>query len=289
MAAKKKSDIIELSPLEKKILKDLRKADLTDAERKRLLKQIQTPEIERGRKVRRHYPSRHFRVGVTSDWHVGNKNFRYDVFEDSVKIFNKEKVDEIYHPGDIIEGMSNRDGHIYELAIPGVSGQLDRAVDLLNQYKQPITGVLGNHDLWAMKKGNQGMDIAGELERRVKNLSMIGHLYGDIQVNPNTTIRLSHEGASSYALSYSMQKRINSLSGGDKPSVIFNGHLHKALYMFYRNIHAVEAGTLEDQTEFMKMKGSPSHVGFWICDIHYNRNGVTKFSPTFYPYFKDNK
>jgi len=279
------TEIGALSPLEEEVLKDLRKANLSDAERKRLLKQIQNPEIKRGNRIKRQYPSRRFRVGIISDWHVGNKNFRKDVFEDSVKEFNKQKVDEIYHIGDVIEGMSNREGHIYELDIPGVSGQLDVAVDLLKQYRQPITGILGNHDLWAMKKANQGVDVGNELENRVNGMTMIGHLYGDIEINPKTSIRLSHEGSSAYALSYSLQKRINALSGGDKPSVIFNGHLHKALYMFYRNVHAVEAATFESQTEFMKMKGSPAHVGFWIADIHYNKNGVTKFSPTFYPYY----
>jgi hypothetical protein len=56
--------------------------------------------------------------------------------------------------------------------------------------------------------------------------------------------------------------------------------------MHYRNIHALESGTLERQTEFMKMKGSPAMVGFWILDINLReKGGVERFKPTWYPQY----
>ena len=57
------------------------------------------------------------------------------------------------------------------------------------------------------------------------------------------------------------------------------------MYMFYRNVHALESMTLQDQTPFMAMKGSPAHVGFSILDIYVNKKGIDKFTPTFYPYY----
>jgi predicted phosphodiesterase len=264
------------------LLKIIKEQHLTETEIKTLLKQLKHPKQEH---YKRTIPfSKHYKIGVISDWHVGNKNFREDVFCDSVKVFNKEKVDFIVHPGDIIDGMSNRDGHIYELAILGLTKQVDKAVDLLSQYQQPIYAILGNHDLWGMNKANQGVHIGADLENRIKDFTIVGDLRGDLVIG-SVTVRLSHEGNSAYALSYSMQKIINGLPGGDKPGVIINGHLHKGMYMFYRNVHAMEAMTFEDQTPFMAMKGSPAHVGFSIVDLYVDKFGVQKFSPTFYPYY----
>lgn len=276
---------LDVSDLEQELLKELRKEKMTPEEASTILKQLRKPEVRNHNVIDRHYGSKRFKIGVVSDLHFGHKNFRPDVFDDSVKAFNDEKVDEIYIPGDIIEGISGREGHVFELAKLGVTAQVAYAADHLIAYKQPITAILGNHDLWAMKKMNQGVHVGEMLQREVKGLQVVGDMSADIKVNPNLTIRMTHEGATAYALSYSLQKRINALTGGTKPSILLNGHLHKQLYMFYRNIHAFECGTLESQTEFMAMKGTPAHVGFMTLDVSYNNKGVVKVSPTFYPYY----
>jgi len=264
------------------ILKLIKDQHLSDEEIKVFLKQLhQQPKTHKKVDLSLGY---NYKFLIVSDLHIGHNNFREDIFEDTVKTANRERVDGILIPGDIIEGMSNRDGHIYEVAIPGITKQVDYAVDLLNQYKQPIYAILGNHDLMSMRKGNQGVHIGSDLENRVKNFNLLGDMRGDLTIGA-VTLRLSHEGNSSYALSYSLQKIINGLTGGDKPHIICNGHLHKAMYMFYRNIHALESGTLEDQTDFMAMKGSPAHVGYWLLKIRADKNGLQSFSPTFYPYY----
>mgnify|MGYP006921402741 CR=1 FL=1 len=264
------------------LLKLLREKNLTDEEVKLMLKQLEHPPIKHKRFSLG--SSLHYKFLLFSDPHIGSLYHREDVAEDTVRVANKEKVDGILLPGDITEGMSNRDGHIYELAIAGVTNQVNYAVDFLNEFKQPIYAILGNHDLMGMKKGNQGVNIGEDLERRVKNLTLLGDMRGDLDIN-GSTLRLSHEGNTAYSLSYSMQKIINGLPGGDKPGIIANGHLHKGMYMFYRNVHALESMTLQDQTPFMAMKGSPAHVGFSILDIYVNKKGIDKFTPTFYPYY----
>lgn len=268
-----------------KIMKYLKKHNLTYDEIKKVVRQSEQYQQKVNTEHNHFIGSRHVKVGVLSDLHYGHSNFRYDIFQDSVKVFNKESVDAIYCPGDLTEGMSNREGHIHELAVPGVSNQVDGVADILNEFKQPFYFILGNHDLWSMKKGNQGVNIGEYIEGKAKNAHYLGDMKAQINLSPSVKMELSHEGSAAYALSYSMQKRINAISGGDKPHIKLNGHIHKMLYMFYRNIHAVECGTLEDQTEFMAMKGTPSHTGFWILDIHYNKKGINRFQPTAYPYY----
>ena len=86
--------------------------------------------------------------------------------------------------------------------------------------------------------------------------------------------------------SYSGQKIINSLEGGTKPNIIFNGHIHKSLQMYYRNIWFHESGTLMHQSEFMAMKGSPAHVGFWTSEIKFSKNGIQSIKSEWYPIYK---
>ena len=275
----------QISPLEKAVIDQVRALDLDPDEVRTLLTQLQKPERAR-RSFDHFYDSKRTRIGVISDLHIGSKFFREDAFEAAVNRFNQSDIEGVYIPGDIIEGMSNRDGHIYELAQVGVSAQMDRAAELLRAFDKPLFYTTGNHDEWSKKKANQGHLVGPEMELRLGNgAQFLGEYTADIKLHPNVTVRLTHEGSSSYALSYSGQKRINALQGGTKPDVIFNGHIHKMLHMFYRGINYFESGTMQDQTPFMAMKGSPSHVGFWVADIQYNKKGVNKVATEMYPFY----
>ena len=83
-----------------------------------------------------------------------------------------------------------------------------------------------------------------------------------------------------------MQKLMESFTGGEKPNILVQGHYHKALYMFNRNIHGLEAGTMCGQTSWMRGKKIPAHKGFWIIDLSLGKGGIGKFAPAFYPGYK---
>ena len=118
------------------------------------------------------------------------------------------------------------------------------------------------------------------------NLPLLGHDEGDIKLNDNVSIRLWHgEDRNSYALSYRVQKILESLQGGDKPSIMFCGHTHKYVKLFERNVHAISIGCLEDQTKWMRGKRLAANPGFGIYDITFNNTGVTKLNETFYPFY----
>lgn len=261
----------------------LRKTPLTDAELKQiLLSSKPRPSI----KYHHDFGKKKIKLGLVSDLHIGHKMFDYKAFDKSVKVFNREKVDLIISPGEIIEGMSGRDGHIYELKHVGYTAQMNEAVKLLKRYKAPFHFITGNHDAWGKNKGNAGYEVGPELERRLPNSKFLGEMQARVDLGNHTYLDLTHRGNTAYALSYPLQKLINALEGGSKPDILCNGHLHKSLYLFYRNIHALESGTLERQTEFMKMKGSPAMVGFWILDISLrDKGGVERFKPTWYPQY----
>ena len=275
----------KLTDRQEKILDLIAKSSLSDSEINILLKSKPPRQV---RPIHRTYFGKDkIRIGVVSDFHMGSKYFNEPGFEYCIERFNREKVDAIYFPGDILEGMSQRDGQIFELSEIGYTEQLNKAVSRLKKFKHPFYFITGNHDKWAKDKGNLGLSIGEEIERRVPNAKFLGEMEATVDLGYNIKMKLTHRGNSStYALSYSGQRMINNIPGGEKPNIILNGHLHKSIYMYYRNIHYLEAGTLQNQTEFMKMKGAPANVGFWIIDIELGNKGVTGFKPSWYPIFE---
>ena len=195
-------------------------------------------------------------------------------------------------PGDITEGMSGREGHIYELSHLGVSNQINYAVEQLSQIGVPIYAITAtnSHDGWSSSKGNQGFEVGPELERRIKNFNFLGYDEADLELDNGLKLKLTHPGdGTAYAVSYKLQKYINALAGGKKPDILLQGHYHKAMYMFYRNIHAFDSGTLCEQTIFMKKKQTPAMLGYWIIEavVDKKNGGVDKIKPEFVPFYEN--
>ena len=86
-----------------------------------------------------------FTFGYFSDAHIGHKEFRVDLFDYMVRFFKREKPDMILNPGDHVEGMSGRPGHVYELSHIGFDQQFKRVVELYAQLDEfPHYGIDGN-------------------------------------------------------------------------------------------------------------------------------------------------
>lgn len=81
-------------------------------------------------------------------------------------------------------------------------------------------------------------------------------------------IRLTHpSGGTAYALSYRGQKMAEQIQSGKKPDILVIGHFHRMVYFFYRNIHILEPGTFQSQTEYQMRKAINPAIGGWICEI----------------------
>lgn len=75
---------------------------------------------------------KHIKFGYYSDPHVGQKHFKEPLWHLMTKKFVAEGIDVVYCPGDNLEGMSGRPGHIYELAQIGATAQLKKAQELFD-------------------------------------------------------------------------------------------------------------------------------------------------------------
>lgn len=121
---------------------------------------------------------------------------------------------------------------------------------------------------WHVKAN--GAYIVEDICNILDGCTYLGSNEGSIIVD-GVEIRLWHgeDGASSYALSYRLQKIIESLAINDRPAIIISGHDHKAIWMpENQGITCIGAGCIEKQTKWMRGKRIPAHHGFWIIKVY---------------------
>jgi len=273
---------LQLKELEKnkEFLEVIKKSKLSPEEAQRVIKGMTgvNPHMYSGKRIS--FSDKHVRFGIISDPHMGHRNYRPDALRHAYKNFKRSGVEFIVNGGDTIEGMSGREGHIYELSHIGASEQLRYFQNEFKElHKIPVYSIEAqdSHGGWFHSKGNAGLNIGEELESRAKNYNFLGYDEQDLTLDNGLIIRLRHPGGgTAYAVSYKMQKYAESIDDIAKPDIIVQGHFHKANYMFYRGMHCIDAGALQDQSPFMKKKGSPSHVGYWIIDAQVTKSGKNK-------------
>ena len=228
------------------------------------------------------------RFGVVSDPHWASKYQQPAHLNDFYDICEREGLSTIYVPGDLSEGIySRRPGHIHERFLHSVDEQEQYIIDHWPRREGVQTRfILGNHDTTHIQ--NAGHDIGKPIHAAREDMDYLGQLNARVYLTPNCILELNHplDGAS-YALSYSLQKYIESIQGGTKPNILINGHHHKAMYLFYRNVHAFEAGTFQAQSSWMKGKRLAAHMGGWIVQVTVDREGtIERCDNTFIPYYR---
>lgn len=260
-----------------------KKPELSKEELRMVQRQLKgTAPIDK--QYKHHYGGGRFRFCSPNDPHIGSKQFKPEIWDKARKYSEKTGCEAVYCAGDLIEGMSGRDGHVYELTHVGVSAQMQYAAELINQWKLPFYAIMGNHDEWASSKMNMGVNVGSELESKCKNFKCLGNMEADVELKKGVVMKLFHpNGGSAYAPGYKLMKLAESFSGGEKPNIVIQGHYHKALYMFSRNIHLFEGGTLQGQSKFMRGKSLAAHVGFWIIDVYFGPQGIQRLGAEFHP------
>jgi predicted phosphodiesterase len=236
-----------------------------------------------------------FKFGVISDTHYGSKYASHTITNDIYDIFESRGVETVYLPGNYIDGEASFNKS--DLLVHGFENQVNYFVKYFPQRKGITTYFIDgdDHEGWYTQKMsiNVGKRVQETARAAGRNdLVYLGYMEHDVEVpakNPGakTTIRIAHPGGgSSYAISYAMQKLIESLSGGDKPRILIAGHTHKSGYFFIRNVHTIQAGCTERQTPFMRKKRLAAHLGAWIVEITQGDDGsVLGICPEFIPFY----
>lgn len=232
--------------------------------------------------------SRRIMIGIVSDTHMGNVNHQLTFLHQLYDRYQEEGITDVYHAGDLTDGWyPNRSDQVYELHVLGADNQVNYVCANYPKREGITTHfIIGNHDYTFIR--NTGYNIGPAIAMRRPDMNYLGNHNARVWLTPNCDMELNHPlDGTAYALSYSIQKYIDSMSGGDKPKILINGHHHKYLTMFYRNIHAIECPCVEAQTPFMKGKRIAAHIGGLILDINVTEDGtIERFNVELIPLYK---
>jgi len=236
------------------------------------------------------------RFGFVSDNHLCNKNSREDVLNTLYDIFAGEEVKTVYNGGNWIDGEFRWNKN--EVFVHGATNQLKYCARNY-PYRVGITTkfIAGDdHEGWYAQR--EGIDVGDYLQKHrmddygYNDLEYLGYAEADILLSEpeqkhKSYMRLLHAGGgTAYALSYSVQKIVESYQGGEKPAILLVGHYHKLSYEFPREVHAVQMATTCDQTLFMRKQKIQAMVGGGIITATRNKEGVIcRFQPEFITFY----
>lgn len=227
------------------------------------------------------------RFAIIGDTQIGSKYTQLTYLHQFYDLCEKEGIKHVYHTGDLTDGLKMRVGHEYELYEVSADDMRD---DVIRNYPRRdgiVTHfITGNHDASIYKQ--VGYDIGEAIARDRADMEYLGRDCAIVNITPNCTLELRHPwDGTAYALSYKIQKMIEAMESDSKPNILAVGHYHKAEYLFYRNVHALQTGCFQGQTPFTRGKGISVHLGGWIVTVRVDKQGTIRgVSPEFIPFYK---
>lgn len=264
----------------------VKKHHLTDKQVEAVMDSIQHQKPI-SRNVKHEWGTRNFKFGLMGDTHKGSIYANQIALDDFYKRAKAFGVCAVYHTGDMTEGYNRRKGHSFQCNLHGADEQVRGVVNDYPTIKGVKTYfITGDHDGWHYESA--GVDIGKQISMQRPDMEYLGPRFRTVEFSPKTTLMLAHPAkGTSYALSYNIQKMIEAFSGGEKPSILAVGHFHKIEYLFYRNVHAFQTGTFQNQSDWMKTMNISAHVGGWLVDVSMKKNGsIDRITQTLIPYYE---
>lgn len=233
------------------------------------------------------YFTKKLRFAAIGDTHACSKEQQLTHLNTFYDICAKEKIQDIYHTGDLVTGDGVYKGQRFETFCQSLDDQAEYIIEKYPQRKGITTHfITGNHDFSFFK--TTGADIGKMVAGKRKDMVYLGRLGAYIHLTDKIKMHLLHpDGGGSYAKSYRPQKIIENYSSENKPNIVLLGHFHTAMQFYTRNVHAFCTGAFEGQTNFLLRKGLYPEVGGWIIEIVPNKDGsVLRIKGEWIPFYK---
>ena len=221
------------------------------------------------------------RFGALGDTHLCSKQERLEELHDMYRIFDANGIRSVFHTGNYIDGEARFNKH--ELKVHGMDAQLAYMADCYPRLKAKggrtflVSG--DDHEGWYGQR--EGVDIGFYMQTVMEragrtDLVNLGYMESFVPLKHARTgktamLHVIHPGGgSAYAISYTMQKQIESYEGGEKPAIVLAGHYHKVDQLLSRNVYGFQTGCFQDQTTFMRKKKLAAAIGGWIIMARQN-------------------
>jgi predicted phosphodiesterase len=232
---------------------------------------------------------------VISDLHFGSKYHRRDFLLDFIDRAVARGVTRILLGGDLLDGCY-RHGK-WELTHHGFQDQCADFIDGLPRVKGlQYWGITGNHDQTFEENGSVVHEAINAQFRAAgrTDLTLLAARGAYVRLKAKgerrgLVVELWHPlKGPAYALSYKLQKHIESYAVGCKPDLLFTGHWHQSIYFSTRGVHAFSAGTFQGGgSSFSKSLGGSPSIGGWIVDYALTADGtVRSIRPEWVAYYE---
>lgn len=227
----------------------------------------------------------HLTIGIVSDTHACSRAQQITFLRDFYKRCADKGVTDMYHAGDMLAGTKVYPGQMGEIFRHTEDEQIEYVVEAYPKIKGVTTHVIGgNHCLSFVKDGGADPLVRIALER--PDIDYIGPYSGWVDLTDACSMYMIHPmGGPAYAVSYKMQKLIESFEGGRKPNIAVMGHFHQQLYMRVRNVHGIMPCSFEAQTLYLRRKAIQPQIGGVMLSIDFDDDGaIQSLDPKFISY-----
>ena len=291
---------------EKKFRELLYGSNLSDRNYQDLLNRLLGPENEKkAAPVIHQIPTKHTRLVVIGDLHLnaraedGGYGCDFAKLEKVLHIAKEEGAEFVVQTGDVTDGENMRHHQKYGIVVQGLDNVVEFSVNHWPDCGLPTYFIGGNHDETYLNF--VGADICKYIAEKRPDLHYLGMNEGNLPLQPKyqkmlmkaqnnqeraqlvkklitergpTWLRIRHPSkGSAKGRSYQPQQHVDALEGSFKPHILVVGHYHKMDYLFKRNVHILQAGTLEKQSGWMRTKDLAAHLGAILLDAYYNEDG----------------
>ncbi len=219
-----------------------------------------------------------FTVGFVSDTHLCSKEQQLHMLNSAYRYFYENEISDVLHVGDLVDGDygEKRKAQIYTRFMHGAKEQSDYVIEMYPKVSGITTRFIqGSHD--ETHKLNGGIILGEIIDNARSDMIYEGQDRADIVIN-GVKIRLRHPGGGvSKYRSRSLQNTIDSMSSGNKPKLLAEGHYHKSYYCIYRNVHTLLVPALCYQSQFMQRRDISNIMGFYDVDIYADEKGNIQY------------
>lgn len=224
---------------------------------------------------------------LVSDSHLCSKSCQITHLHDFYDRCVEYGIKDVFHAGDWVDGCGVYSGQEYGVHTIGMDEQKDFFV---KNYPARIGitthGIGGNHDLKTFSK--TGNDICKAIAQERPDIDYLGQYFARVNLTPKCILQLCHPlGNQAYSTTYRLQRKMDGMTGNDKPGIMGEGHFHSGAYLFRRNIHGIMLPSFQGHNDLSRRLGLESNIGGVICTVKLETDGTIKeFTPKFINYMK---
>ncbi len=238
------------------------------------------------------YEPNKYRVAVCGDLHFGSKQAQPTLFLEFVdKMFNEE-IKTLIILGDIVEGLSKRDGSVHHRFLHSIDNIYDYTAEKFDQFAdnfEKIHIIEGNHDA-TLNKRDDGFDLCRHLSDDFRTIHY--HPTPISSINPVTidggVHAIMYHGSGNCTKNLTQRTRtktIDFLNMGREFSCLLAAHCHRSSFDKWLNVYGISVGCFQTITDYLATKGMVPEIGGTVLEYNINRKGkICNLIPIQYNY-----